>query len=72
MENIIETVRWFYKNGNETDEMDCTIKYWNDLSSAIKYARRYARGKRFAGVLVTMDGKDIFEITSDFEEISNL
>lgn len=52
--------------------MDCTIKYWDSLDKAIAYARRYARGKRFAGVLVTMDGKDIFEITSDFEEISNL
>ena len=71
MENII-TVRWFYKYGNETDEMDATVKYWDSLDKAIAYARRYARGKRFAGVCVEKNGECVFEITSDFEEISNL
>lgn len=51
--------------------MQQSVKEWNNLDSAIRYARRYAKGNRFAGVEVEVDGVIIFEITSDCEEIDH-
>lgn len=67
----IMTTRYFYSHGIEGEEMATTLKEWDNLDSAIKYARRYAKGNRFAGVEVEVNGKVAFEITSDFEEIDH-
>lgn len=62
-------IRHFYPRGIEGEAMDCTVKEFDDLDGAIKYARRYTSGLRFAGVQVEDDkGNCLFEITSDQEE----
>lgn len=46
--------------------MDCTWKEWNDLDKAIAYCHRYAKGVRFAGVIVEdEDGNLIYELTDN-------
>lgn len=67
----IMTTRYFYPHGIEGETTETTLKEWDNLDSAIKYARRYAKGNRFAGVEVEVDGVIVFEITSDFEEIDH-
>lgn len=58
--------RHFYPHGIEGESMDCTFKEFDTIEEAIKYADRYARGLRFAGVQVEDEnGNIIYEITSD-------
>ncbi len=60
--------RYFYPNGIEGESMDNTIKEFNDIEKAIKYAHRYANGTRFAGVQIESEnGILLYEITSDNE-----
>lgn len=40
--------RHWFKNGNEDDELECTIKEFTTYEKAEKYAERYAKGVRFA------------------------
>ena len=67
------TTRYFYPHGIEGEAMDCTYKEFDTIEKAIKYAERYTRGLRFAGVQVEElkdDGKLgdlVYEITSDNE-----
>ena len=67
----IMTTRYFYPHGIEGETTETTLKEWDNLDSAIKYARRYAKGNRFAGVEIEVNRKVVFEITSDFEEIDH-
>ncbi len=63
------TTRYFYPNGNEGEEMECTFKRFETLEKAKAYCQRYAKGIRFAGCDVENEhGELLFEITSDFEE----
>ena len=62
------TTRHFYPHGIEGEAMDCTFKEFNTIEKAIKYADRYAKGLRFAGVQIEDEtGNTVYEITSDFE-----
>lgn len=69
------TTRYFYPHGIEGEAMDCTYKYFDTIEKAIKYAYRYNKGMRFAGIQIeeiTVDGKlgdIVYEITSDNETI---
>lgn len=69
---MYSTTRHFYPNGIEGEAMDCTFKEFDNIDKAIKYADRYAKGLRFAGVTVEDEtGNIIYQITSDFEVIDN-
>ncbi len=71
LETYIAT-RYYYPHGIEGEAMKTTIKEFTSFGNAIAYARRYAKGKRFAGVQVEdTTGNCIYEITSDFKEIIN-
>ena len=66
---MFNTCRWYFRYGNEDDPMDCTFKEYDTVEKAIKYARRYATGIRFARVEIKDDnGKLLFEIDGNFEE----
>ena len=63
-------IRYYYPHGVEGEPMKTTIKEFTSFGNAIAYARRYAKGERFAGVQVEdASGNCIYEITSNFEEI---
>ena len=63
---LYTTKRYTFRYGNESDPMECTIKNHATLSSALKYAKRYAKGIKFAGVTVEDEnGKTLYEITSE-------
>jgi len=69
---MFTTTRYFYPHGIEGEAMSTTTKNFNDLDKAIKHAKRYATGLRFAGVQVEDEkGNIIYEITSDMEAIDN-
>lgn len=66
---MFNTCRWYFRYGNEGDPMDCTFKEFDAMDKAIKYARRYATGIRFAGVEIEdNNGNLLFEIDNNFEE----
>lgn len=63
---MFTAIRHYYKN-NVCGGMDCTIKEFDTMEQALKYAHRYAKGLRFAGIQVEDEnGKLLYEITSDF------
>lgn len=68
---MFTTYRTFYVK-EYGGECGCTEIEWDSLEKAIAYARRYAKGLRFAGVQIVDNSTDkmVFEITSDFEEYS--
>jgi uncharacterized membrane protein YkoI len=69
---MFSTTRHFYPNGIEGEGMDCTFKSFDSIEKAINYARRYAKGLRFAGVQIEDEsGNTVYEITSDFEVVDN-
>lgn len=69
---MFTVTRFFYPHGIEGEAMNYTSKDFTDIEKAIKYANRYAKGKRFAGVQVEDEnGKMFYEITSDFEMIDH-
>jgi uncharacterized membrane protein YkoI len=69
---MFTTTRHFYPHGAEGEAMDCTFKEFNDIEKAIKYAHRYAKGLRFAGIQIEDEsGNIVYEITSDFEVIDS-
>lgn len=41
------TDRYWFKYGNEYDEVECTTKVWNSFEKAQAYAYRYAKGPKF-------------------------
>ena len=50
--------------------MGCTFKKFDDIEKAIKYANRYTKGLRFAGIQIEDEkGNIVYEITSDQETI---
>lgn len=68
MIQLFATTRHFYPNGIEGEAMDCTFKEFSEIEKAIKYAHRYAKGIKFAGVQIEDEsGKILYEITSDFD-----
>lgn len=57
------TYRYWFKYGNEDDELECTTLYHDTLDKAVTYAHRYAKGVRFASVTVEdEDGNILYEI----------
>ena len=61
------TTRFFYPHGIDGESMECTIKKFERMDKAIKYAHRYAKGLRFAGLQIEdEDARLLYEITSDF------
>jgi hypothetical protein len=59
------TTRFFYPHGIEGEEMQTTVKEFETIEKAIKYAHRYNTGVRFAGIQIeSEDGKLLYEITS--------
>jgi len=71
------TTRYFYPHGIEGEAMDCTYKQFETIEKAIKYANRYNKGMRFAGIQIEEItdndklGKLVYEITSDNETIDH-
>lgn len=64
------TRRYFFKYGNEGDEIEITIKEHQTFEKALRYAERYSVGIRFAGVQIEDEkGKLLYEITSNQEVI---
>jgi len=60
------TTRFFYPHGIEGEEMDNTVKEFETIEKAIKYAHRYNTGVRFAGLQIEDEnGKLVYEITSN-------
>ena len=53
---MFTTIRYFYPHGIEGEAMNNTQKEFELLDKAIKHAKRYATGLRFAGVHVE-DGR---------------
>ena len=41
------TDRYWFKYGNEWDEVECTTKVWDSFEKAQAYAYRYAKGVKF-------------------------
>lgn len=41
------TDRYWFKYGNENDEVECTTKIWDSFEKAQAYAYRYAKGVKF-------------------------
>ena len=69
---MYSTTRHFYPRGIEGEAMDCTFKEFDTIEKAIKYAHRYAKGLRFAGVQIEDEtGKTLYEITSDFDVLDH-
>jgi len=69
---MFTTIRHFYPRGIEGEAMDCTCKEFETIDKAIKYANRYAKGLRFAGLQIEDEaGNMVYEITSDFEIIDH-
>ena len=65
---VYTATRFFYPHGIEGESMDNTVKDFEDIEKARKYAHRYAKGVRFAGVQIESEnGKLLYEITSDSE-----
>lgn len=63
---MFNVIRFFYPNGNEGESMDNTVKEFDTMNRAIEYCHRYAKGTRFAGVVIEdANGKMLYEITSD-------
>ena len=57
------TSRYWFKYGNEDDELECTTLFHETLDKAINYAHRYAKGVRFASVTVEdEEGHILYEI----------
>lgn len=57
------TSRYWFKYGNEDDELECTTLFHETLDKAITYAHRYAKGVRFASVTVEdEEGNILYEI----------
>ena len=57
------TSRYWFKYGNEDDELECTTLFHETLDKAINYAHRYARGTKFASVTVEdEEGNILYEI----------
>lgn len=64
---MFTTYRYYYKYGNEDDEIMCTFKEFSDFEKAKAYAHRYAKGIKFCGVQIQdSNGNLLYEITSDF------
>lgn len=72
------TTRFFYPHGIEGEAMDNTVKEFDTIEKAIKYAHRYNTGVRFAGIQIeSEDGKLLYEITSgndtyDYREVETV
>jgi len=67
---MFNTTRYFYPHGIEGEAMNCTFKEFDSIDKAIKYAHRYTKGLRFAGVQIEDEaGNIVYEITSDQETI---
>jgi uncharacterized membrane protein YkoI len=63
---MFHTTRHFYPSGIEGSKMDCTFKEFDTIEKAIKYAHRYTKGLRFAGIQIEDEkGNLIYEITAD-------
>lgn len=41
------TRRFWLKNGNEDDVLECTVKEWDTVAEALRYLRRYQCGLRY-------------------------
>lgn len=60
------TTRWYYPHGIEGENMQITDKEFDDIEKALKYAHRYNKGIRFAGIEIEDEkGNMVYEITSD-------
>lgn len=60
------TTRWYYPHGVEGEDMEITNKEFDDIEKAIKYAHRYNKGTRFAGIEIEdEEGNMVYEITSN-------
>lgn len=69
---MFTTIRHFYPHGIEGEAMDCTYKEFDSIEKAIKYAHRYTKGLRFAGIQIEdNNGNLVYEITSDQEVIDH-
>ena len=65
---MYRTIRYWFKYGNEGDEIECTFLEHKTFEKALKYAERYATGIRFAGVEIEdEEGNTLYEITSSQE-----
>lgn len=47
-----EVTRYWFKYGNETDEIEATTTVWDSFEKAIAYIERYAVGLKFASAWV--------------------
>lgn len=74
------TSRYWFKYGNEDDELECTTLFHETLDKAINYAHRYAKGVRFASVTVEDEegnilyeicdcGAEVFDYREEVEEV---
>ena len=70
---MYRTIRYYYPHGNESEALECTVKEWDNLTKAVAYCHRYARGIRFASVEIEDEqGKQLYEILSDGTVTMNL
>lgn len=70
---MYRTIRYYYPHGDEFEAMECTVKEWDDLTKAVAYCHRYAKGVRFASVEIEDEqGKQLYEILSDGTVTMNL
>jgi len=59
---MFTAIRSWFKYGNETDEVEVTLKEYPTLEKAVAYCRRYAKGIRYASSEVEDEkGNIVFE-----------
>ncbi|WP_303997659.1 hypothetical protein [Megamonas hypermegale] len=59
-----EVTRFYFKYGNEWDEMENTVTVWDTYEKAIAYIERYATGLKFASAQIEVINLDR-EITAE-------
>lgn len=70
---MYKTIRYYNPHGDEYEDVSCTVKEFDDLTKAVAYCHRYARGVRFVSVEIEDEqGKQIYEILSDGTVTMNL
>ena len=53
-----EVTRFYFKYGNEWDEMDNTVTVWDTYEKAMAYIERYSSGLKFASAQIEVNNLD--------------
>lgn len=65
------TYRHTYSDAGNMKKQCCKFKEFDSLDDAIKYAKRYAKGEKFAGVQIDDQYRTVYEINAKMEIIKH-